>query len=310
MNTHYLFPGKIAAFKEETIISTLLGSCVAVALHDPTTGVGGLNHYLLPDGIPGDEANTRYGIHAIPMLIDECIRLGANRSKLQAKVYGGGNVISVAQLGDSIGKRNIEVAEQMLKEFRIPILERNVAGESARTIKVNTATFAVLHSTPKDVANGEKSVDVSGFRPLSIAKHVRCWSSMTPPLCAHCSQIYLLKMVWKLWERLADAYQARELILSKKPDVMTLDIEMPKMSGVMFLEKLMKHHPIPVVMVSSLATTGEAALKSLELGAVEFVHKPSQFDPAILKDLAGMLVDKVRAAASVNILKNSKNLPL
>ena len=90
---------------------------------------------------------------------------------------------------------------------------------------------------------------------------------------------------------------------------MTLDIEMPKMSGVMFLEKIMKHHPIPVVMVSSLASTGEAALRSLELGAVEFVHKPSQFDPAVLKDLAGMLVDIVRAAASVNVLKKLKEAP-
>jgi two-component system chemotaxis response regulator CheB len=107
----------------------------------------------------------------------------------------------------------------------------------------------------------------------------------------------------------ADAYQARELILQKKPDVMTLDIEMPKMSGVMFLEKIMKHHPIPVVMVSSLANTGEAALKSLELGAIEFVHKPSQFDPAVLKDLAETLVTKVRAAASVNILKKLREAP-
>lgn len=71
----------------------------------------------------------------------------------------------------------------------------------------------------------------------------------------------------------------------------------------------MKHHPIPVVMVSSLSSTGDAALKALELGAVEFVHKPSQFDPLVLKELAGMLVDKVRAAASVNVLKKLKESP-
>lgn len=309
MNTHYLFPGKIAAFKDETIISTLLGSCVAVALHDPTTKIGGLNHYLLSDGLPEERANTRYGSHAIPLLIEECVRLGANRNKLQAKVYGGANVISVAQLGDGIGKRNIELAEKMLKDLGIPVLEKNVAGDSARTIKLNTATFDVIHNSSKDSGTVERPVDVSGFKPLSIAKNVKVLvvddSATVRTLFTNIFSKSGLEVVGAA----ADAYQARELILNKKPDVITLDIEMPKMSGVMFLEKIMKHHPIPVVMVSSLASTGEAALKSLELGAIEFVHKPSQFDPAVLKDLAAMLVDKVRAAASVNVLKKLKEAP-
>nr|BFD61818.1 hypothetical protein BdHM001_04990 [Bdellovibrio sp. HM001] len=309
MNTHYLFPGKIAAFREETIISTLLGSCVAVALHDPTTRIGGLNHYLLSDGAPDDHVNTRYGVHAIPLLVEECVRLGANRSKLQAKIYGGGNVISVAQIGEGIGKRNIEFAEKTLRELGIPILEKNVAGEAARTIKLNTATFEVLHNSSSQSGSVDKPVDLSGFRPLAAAKNVKVLVVDDSATVRTLFTNMFTKNGLEVVGTAADAYQARELILSKKPDVLTLDIEMPKMSGVMFLEKLMKHHPIPVVMVSSLASTGEAAMKSLELGAVEFVHKPSQFDPAVLKDLAGMLVEKVRAAASVNILKKLKEAP-
>ncbi|WP_041583447.1 chemotaxis protein CheB [Bdellovibrio bacteriovorus] len=308
MNTHYLFPGKLAAFKEETVISTLLGSCVAVALHDPTTRIGGLNHYLLADGMPDERENTRYGAHAIPLLIEECVHLGANRGRLQAKIYGGGNVISVSQIGEGIGKRNIEFAEKILRDHGIPILERNVAGESARTIKMNTATFEVLHNSSQG-GSVDKPVDVSGFRPLAVAKSVKVLVVDDSATVRTLFTNIFTKSGLEVVGSAADAYQAREMILSKKPDVLTLDIEMPKMSGVMFLEKLMKHHPIPVVMVSSLASTGEAAMKSLELGAVEFVHKPSQFDPAVLKDLAGMLVDKVRAAASVNILKKLKETP-
>jgi two-component system chemotaxis response regulator CheB len=299
----------MAAFKDETVISTLLGSCVAVAIHDPTTRIGGLNHYLLPEGLQNERANTRYGTFAIEMLIDECVRLGANRTKLQAKIYGGGNVISVSSLGEGIGKRNIEIAETMLKAAGIPILERNVGGESARTIKMNTATFEVLHNSSKDSGSAERPVDVSGFRPLSVAKGVKVLVVDDSATVRTLFTNIFTKSGLEVVGAAADAYQARELILSKKPDVMTLDIEMPKMSGVMFLEKIMKHHPIPVVMVSSLASTGDAALKSLELGAIEFVHKPSQFDPAVLKDLAGMLVDKVRAAASVNLLKKLKEAP-
>lgn len=309
MNTHYLYPGKLAAFSDETVISTLLGSCVAVALHDPVAKVGGLNHYLLPEALPGERSNGRYGEHAIPMLVEECVRLGADRRRLQAKVYGGGNVISVSSIGEGIGRRNIELADQMLRAMNIPIIERNVAGESARTIKLNTMTFHVLHNVSREGGTKETPVDVSGFKPLLVAKGVKVLVVDDSATVRTLFTNIFTKSGLEVVGAAADPYQAREMILQKKPDVLTLDIEMPKMSGVVFLEKLMKHHPVPVVMVSSLQSTGEAALRSLELGAVEFVHKPSQFDPAVLKDLAGMLVDKVKAAASVNILKKIKEAP-
>lgn len=157
MNSHYLFPGKMAAFSEETIISTLLGSCVAVAIFDPTTQIGGLNHYLLAEGFGNEVMNTRYGAYAIPALVDECVRLGANRSKLQAKIYGGANVISVSSLGNGVGIRNIEIAEKLLRDLNIPIIERNLAGEHARTIKMNTSTFEVIHNSSKDNGSAERS---------------------------------------------------------------------------------------------------------------------------------------------------------
>lgn len=309
MNKHYLFPGKLAAFKEETQISTLLGSCVSVALFDPELRIGGLNHYLLPEIMGNDVPNPRYGPAAIEMLIEEMVRLGASVNRLQAKIYGGGNVIAVSAVGESIGRRNIEVAEQMMRDKGIRVVEKNVGGESGRTLKLNTSTFEVLHNFSNEGAAGGATVDVSGFKPLQVAKAVKVLivddSATVRTLFTNIFQKSGLEVVGAA----ADAYQARELIASKKPDVLTLDIEMPRMSGVMFLEKLMKFQPTPVVMVSSLGSTGEAAMKSLELGAVEFVHKPSQFDPQILKDLAGTLVEKVRAAASVNVLKKLKEKP-
>lgn len=315
MNKHYLFPGKLAAFKEETQVSTLLGSCVAVALFDPVAKVGGLNHYLLPEPGPQDVGSPRYGTSAIEGLIVEMLRLGASKERLQAKVYGGGNVIAVSALGDTIGRRNIEIAERMLKEQGIPILERHIGGESGRTLKLNTQTFEVIHTLSGGGESGAAtaslagSIDVSGFKPLAVARSVKVLivddSATVRTLFTNIFQRSGLEVVGAA----ADAYQARELIASKKPDVLTLDIEMPRMSGVMFLEKLMKFQPIPVVMVSSLGSTGEAAMRAQELGAVEFVHKPSQFDPQVLKDLAGLLVEKVRAAASVNVLKRLKEKP-
>lgn len=309
IKTYYLFPGKLAAFKEETIISTLLGSCVAVAIHDPTTGIGGLNHYLLAEGPDGDRENARYGVYAISQLIEECVQLGASRNNLQAKIYGGANVINVAQLGDGIGTRNIEIAEQILKKNGIPVLERNIAGESARTIKMNTATFEIRHTSSAKESGAERSVDVSGFKPLTTAKNVKVLVVDDSATVRTLFTSIFSKNGLEVVGAAADAYQARELIVSKKPDVITLDIEMPKMSGVMFLEKLMKHQPIPVVMVSSLASTGEAALRALELGAIEFVNKSSQFDPGVLTNLATILIEKVRAAASTSVLKKIREAP-
>ncbi|MGZ3773782.1 MAG: chemotaxis protein CheB [Pseudobdellovibrionaceae bacterium] len=310
MSSYYLLPGKLAAFKEETVISTLLGSCVAVALHDPTSRVGGLNHYLLPEGHDEKRENARYGAFAIPMLIEECVRLGARRDQLKAKIYGGGNVINVGQIKDSIGKANIEIAERILKKYGIPILDSNVAGESARTIKMNTATFEVRHNSSSKEADSEKPLTVSGFKPLSLAKNVKVIIVDDSATIRTLFSSIFTKSGLDVVGTAADVYQARELIVNKKPDVITLDIEMPKMSGVVFLEKLMKHHPVPVVMVSSLASSGDAALKSLELGAIEFVHKPSQFDPAVISNLAAVLVDKVRAAANVNLVKKLREQPL
>jgi len=152
MKSHYLYPGNIAAFKEETVISTLLGSCVAVALYDPEKKIGGLNHYLLPAPTPNDKICPRYGTVAIAELITSLKRLGANTDNLKAKIYGGGNVITNVLSGPSIGSLNIAVAEKILKHLNIPIVEKNVGGTKARTIKFNTTTFAVLHNVTEDKA--------------------------------------------------------------------------------------------------------------------------------------------------------------
>jgi two-component system chemotaxis response regulator CheB len=89
---------------------------------------------------------------------------------------------------------------------------------------------------------------------------------------------------------------ARDKIVSLKPDVLTLDVEMPRMDGLTFLEKLMQHHPMPVVVVSTLTTEGsETAIRALELGAVDVVAKPTSAD-TLARDIE-ILVDRVRIAA-------------
>jgi two-component system chemotaxis response regulator CheB len=95
----------------------------------------------------------------------------------------------------------------------------------------------------------------------------------------------------------ADAYIARSKIVKLAPDVLTLDVEMPRMDGLTFLEKLMRAHPMPVVMVSSLTQRGgETTLRALELGAVDFVPKPSPDVIARMPEVIPQILEKIKAA--------------
>lgn len=96
----------------------------------------------------------------------------------------------------------------------------------------------------------------------------------------------------------SDPYDAREKIKLYNPDVITLDVEMPKMSGLEFLEKIMKLRPMPVVMISSLTSKGaESTVRALEIGAVETVGKPTQNLDAGLPNLAAEIIAKVKMAS-------------
>jgi two-component system chemotaxis response regulator CheB len=100
-----------------------------------------------------------------------------------------------------------------------------------------------------------------------------------------------------------DAYVARDLVVKLKPDVITLDVEMPRMDGVAFLRKLMKHMPTPVVMVSSLTRKGaKITLDALEAGAIDFVEKPHSYIHDHGGAIAAELVSKVRIASKAKLL--------
>ena len=99
-----------------------------------------------------------------------------------------------------------------------------------------------------------------------------------------------------------DPLVAREMIRNLNPDVLTLDVEMPKMDGLDFLERLMRLRPIPVVMVSTLTERGsEITLRALELGAIDFVSKPKLDIASGLKDYAREITDKIRIASNARI---------
>jgi len=121
----------------EIEMTTLLGSCVATCMCDPVAGVGGMNHFLLPYARSAAVSSERYGLHAMEVLINGLLKLGARKPRLQAKVFGGAMMGDVA---NSIGQQNAAFALSFLDDEGIPCIANSIGGLMARRLKYAPTT--------------------------------------------------------------------------------------------------------------------------------------------------------------------------
>jgi chemotaxis protein CheD len=118
-------------------LTTILGSCVAACMRDPRAGVGGMNHFLLPGALVGKAEGVERGVHAMELLINELLKAGAKRDRLEAKIFGGARMMK--NLSD-IGAKNASFATDFLRQEGIPVLGGSTGGETARRIRFWPAT--------------------------------------------------------------------------------------------------------------------------------------------------------------------------
>ena len=131
----YMHPGEVYASDSACEITTILGSCVSVCLSEPGSQIGGANHFLLPEQRAGETRSTRYAPGAIEELIRLLESLGAKRSRLRAKLFGGANVLHAFQDGvRHIGAANVETARALLAKQHIPIFAEDVGGVRGRKL--------------------------------------------------------------------------------------------------------------------------------------------------------------------------------
>jgi chemotaxis protein CheD len=130
---HFLYPGQVFASRDPITISTILGSCAAVCLWDRHMRAGGMNHYLLPEGPTDGPNRLRYGNVANAELLKQVLALGCEVKNLQAKIFGGSSAFSV-DLSQSLGTRNVDLAERFLRTSGIPVVERDVSGKHGRRL--------------------------------------------------------------------------------------------------------------------------------------------------------------------------------
>ncbi|MBH9553414.1 chemoreceptor glutamine deamidase CheD [Inhella gelatinilytica] len=117
-----VLPGEYFVENEDLLIMTTLGSCIAACLWDRTAQVGGMNHFMLPEG---NGESGRYGSFAMELLINEMMKRGANKGRMEAKVFGGGAVIT-GMNSLAVGERNTNFVLDYLKTERIPVVSKDV----------------------------------------------------------------------------------------------------------------------------------------------------------------------------------------
>ncbi len=128
-----VLPAEYFATGRDLALMTVLGSCVAACLRDPIARIGGMNHFMLPDGDPTDGSPARYGSHAMELLINELLKQGARRDRIEAKVFGGGNVLK-SFTSQPVGTRNAQFVSEYLTNERINVIAKDLGGIHPRKV--------------------------------------------------------------------------------------------------------------------------------------------------------------------------------
>ncbi|WP_423681634.1 MULTISPECIES: chemoreceptor glutamine deamidase CheD [unclassified Undibacterium] len=142
-----ILPGEFYFTNKDMLIVTVLGSCVSACIRDRVTGVGGMNHFMLPDtGGDADNpvsASMRYGTYAMEVLINELLKAGAKRENMEAKVFGGGNVLR-GFTAINVGERNAKFVLDYLKAERMRVVAEDLNDIYPRKVYFFPKTGKVL----------------------------------------------------------------------------------------------------------------------------------------------------------------------
>ncbi|RJF98691.1 chemoreceptor glutamine deamidase CheD [Noviherbaspirillum saxi] len=151
-----ILPGEYYYTCKDMLIVTVLGSCVSACIRDRVTGIGGMNHFMLPDG-GGDadspvSASMRYGTYAMEVLINDLLKAGARRENLEAKVFGGGNVLR-GFIAINVGERNALFVREYLRAENIRVVAEDLNDIHPRKVYFFPRSGKVLVKKLKQLNN-------------------------------------------------------------------------------------------------------------------------------------------------------------
>jgi len=162
-----ILPGEYFITRRDMLLVTVLGSCVAACIRDRSNGIGGMNHFMLPDNVSEQggwgSTSTRYGTYAMEMLINQILKLGAQRQHLEAKLFGGGAVIENMSM-TNVGERNAQFATDYLKTEGIVVVSKDLLDVFPRKVYYFPKTGKVLVKKLRSVNNMTIAVREKEYR--------------------------------------------------------------------------------------------------------------------------------------------------
>lgn len=250
-----------------------------------------MTHFMLPEN-PGDDDIGRYGDSSTERVLTTLLAMDPDPRHFTARVYGGASVVKGGQVnGEGIGQRNARVALTLLGHAQIRIVERDLGGNVGRKINFTTADDRVECAL---MGQGAIAPQVSASAKGALRVVVVDDSAAARAVLRKAVTDAGMTVVGEA----DNAFRAREVILETEPDVITLDLEMPRLDGIAFLRQLMRHYPLPVVVVSSSAPSGSPrAREALQAGAEAVVDKSDLDMTGAGGNLSKVLVPRIKLAA-------------
>lgn len=324
--------GELAMGYDGEVISTVVGSCIAVCIFDERLHIGGMNHYLLAENLGSEndgESPLRYGSQAIPALLNEFKRAGSRPADLRAKIIGGAHSTN-SEHSQHVGTANAAIARHILAKFGVRILAEEVGGRAGRRVEFNTfdgslrfkkddlggadqpgSTARTTFTSQATPADHPKPVEAP--KPREPTKPALTLLAKPKNLAGRKIKVLLIddsapirRVLSKMLSadpdieivgEAEDPVAAEVLRKTIKPDVITLDLHMPNQDGVSYLRQFMPLAPVPTIIVTdfNLNETGPV-MDALDSGAFDYFQKPAHSQ---LAEAGPILIAKIKAAAQV-----------
>ena len=271
MHSVFLKPGEVFVSDQPTRVSTVLGSCVSIFVFDQKLRIGGANHFMLPkpeSGIEKMSERFAYGCFAIPELFRQLKQRGSQKEDLIVKIVGGASVLesTSGSAGKEVGRVNVECAHEYLRKLGISVAKESTGGRFGFKVEFLSEDGIVRM---KKVSEAVLSDPVKAPIRVMIIDDSRAIRLALRRLIEENREFVVIAEA-------NDPIEAMEIRKTVKPDVITLDINMPLMDGITYLRQYMQSDPVPTILITaySLEDSGPV-FTGLENGAFDYLEKPS-----------------------------------
>ena len=293
MKSKFILPGEYFVSEEPHLVTTVLGTCVSVCIYNHHNHMAAMNHFIHPLSEDGNKSEVGvYGDTSTRHIIEQLFVIDNNPSNYSAVLLGGGMNNSKTNHHFGISAANIKSGISILNEYRIRIKDTNTASNGGLKVTFDTSNNHIK-TTPLPC----NTVEEKNFKVLIVEDSPTYGKLLKSAIESNSS--------FKVIHISGNIYDARKSLVNDRPDCMTLDLKLPGMDGIELLSSVMKHFPLPVVVISGICRNFSEIKKTcLSLGAAAVLNKEAiNLESETRKEISSQLLSNTMFNA---ILRSSK----